>query len=110
MLPQLTADDLKEIGVAAVGDRRRLLAAVVPLRGSAVPAAPTAVLSPDVSGAAERRQLTVMFCDLVGCTPLATRYDPKDRREIVGAYHRRVADTVARFAGFVAKYMGDGYM
>src|SRR5499427_9441245 len=51
-----------------------------------------------------------MFCDLVGSTPLSTRYDPEDLREIVGAYHRRVADTVARFAGFVAKYMGDGVL
>src|SRR6266478_1070753 len=59
---------------------------------------------------AERRQLTVMFCDLVGSTPLSARYDPEDLREIVGAYHRRVADTVSRFAGFVAKYMGDGVL
>ncbi len=59
---------------------------------------------------AERRQLTVMFCDLVGSTPLSTRFDPEDLREIVGAYHRCVADTVARFGGFVAKYMGDGVL
>src|SRR5207237_468801 len=59
---------------------------------------------------AERRQLTVMFCDLVGSTPLSTRFDPEDLREIVGAYHRCVADTVGRFGGFVAKYMGDGVL
>jgi class 3 adenylate cyclase len=59
---------------------------------------------------AERRQLTVMFCDLVGSTPLSARYDPEDLREILGAYHRRVADTVSQFAGFVAKYMGDGVL
>src|ERR1700726_2899671 len=59
---------------------------------------------------AERRQLTVMFCDLVGSTPLSVRFDPEDLREIVGAYHRCVADTVGRFAGFVAKYMGDGVL
>jgi class 3 adenylate cyclase len=69
--------------------------------------APAAVA---VSGEAERRQLTVMFCDLVGSTPLSTRYDPEDLREIVGAYHRCVADTVGRFGGFVAKYMGDGVL
>src|SRR5246500_5125629 len=63
-----------------------------------------------VGGEAERRQLTVMFCDLVGSTPLSTRFDPEDLREIVGAYHRCVADTVARFGGFVAKYMGDGVL
>ena len=59
---------------------------------------------------AERRQLTVMFCDLVGSTALSTRFDPEDLREIVSAYHRCVADTVARFSGFVAKYMGDGVL
>jgi len=59
---------------------------------------------------AERRQLTVMFCDLVGSTPLSTRFDPEDLREIVGAYHRCVTDTVGRFGGFVAKYMGDGVL
>src|SRR5207237_4170051 len=59
---------------------------------------------------AERRQLTVMFCDLVGSTPLSTRVDPEDLREIVGAYHRCVTDTVGRFGGFVAKYMGDGVL
>src|SRR5256714_2162384 len=59
---------------------------------------------------AERRQLTVMFSDLVGSTPLSTRYDPEDLREIVGAYHRCVVDTVGRFGGFVAKYMGDGVL
>ena len=109
VLPELTADDLKEIGVAAVGDRRRLLAAIAALRGSAVPATSTAVPR-DVLGAAERRQLTLMFCDLVGSTPLSARFDPEDLREIIGAYHRCVADTVARFAGFVAKYMGDGVL
>jgi class 3 adenylate cyclase len=59
---------------------------------------------------AERRKLTVIFCDLVGSTPLSTRFDPEDLREIVGAYHRCVADTVGRFGGFVAKYMGDGVL
>jgi class 3 adenylate cyclase len=62
------------------------------------------------SAEAERRQLTVMFCDLVGSTPLSTRFDPEDLREIVGAYHRCVTDTVGRFGGFVAKYMGDGVL
>ena len=63
-----------------------------------------------VATEAERRQLTVMFCDLVGSTPLSQPFDPEDLREIVGAYHRCVADTVARFVGFVAKYMGDGVL
>jgi class 3 adenylate cyclase len=63
-----------------------------------------------VSAEAERRQLTVMFCDLVGSTPLSKGFDPEDLREIVGVYHRCVTDTVARFGGFVAKYMGDGVL
>ena len=62
------------------------------------------------SNDAERRQLTVMFCDLVGSTPLSTRFDPEDLRELIGVYHRAVAETVGRFAGFVAKYMGDGVL
>src|SRR4029077_965053 len=57
---------------------------------------------------AERRQLTVMFCDLVGSTALSARLDPEDLREIIAAYHRAVAEVVAEFDGFVAKYMGDG--
>src|SRR5215831_15000845 len=113
VLPELTADDLKELGVAAIGHRRLLLKAIADLAAGAgraaaedVPAASPATATAE----AERRQLTVMFCDLVGSTPLAARYDPEDLREIVGAYHRCVADTVARFAGFVAKYMGDGVL
>ena len=107
-LPKLTAEDLRDLGVVLGNHRRRLLDAIAALcsaEAQSVPAPP-----PVGSGEAERRQLTVMFCDLVGSTPLATRYDPEDLREIVGAYHRCVAETVARFAGFVAKYMGDGVL
>ena len=113
VLPELTADDLIGLGVTSIGHRRKLLAAIAALaRRSATPRrrptpAPAASALP---AEAERRQLTVMFCDLVGSTPLSTRFDPEDLREIVGAYHRCVADTVARFAGFVAKYMGDGVL
>jgi class 3 adenylate cyclase len=111
VLPKLTADDLRDIGVVAVGHRRMLLEAIAALGPSAATKTPTAAVS-DVSAAAEaeRRQLTVMFCDLVGSTPLSTRFDPEDLREIVGAYHRCVTDTVGRFGGFVAKYMGDGVL
>jgi len=109
VLSELTTDDLKEIGVAALGDRRRLLAAIAALGGGASPAAPAPVSS-SAPAEAERRQLTVMFCDLVGSTALSTRFDPEELREIVGAYHHCVADTVGRFAGFVAKYMGDGVL
>jgi class 3 adenylate cyclase/tetratricopeptide (TPR) repeat protein len=109
VLPKLTADDLKEIGVAAVGDRRRLLEAIASLGGHALPAASAAV--PSVGfGEAERRQLTVMFCDLVGSTPLSVRFDPEDLRRIIGSYHRCAAETVEGFGGFVARYMGDGIL
>ena len=110
-LPALTTDDLKELGVAAIGHRRLLLKAIADLTAGAgraaaedVPAASPA----NATAEAERRQLTVMFCDLVGSTPLSTRFDPEDLREIVGTYHRWVADTVGRFGGFFAKDMGDG--
>jgi len=111
VLPQLTVDDLISIGVTSVGHRRKLLAAIASL-GAAASAASATVAPRDTlaPAGAERRQLTVMFCDLVGSTPLSTRFDPEDLREIVGAYHRCVADTVARFGGFVAKYMGDGVL
>ena len=95
-LRRLTAADLRELGIASVGHRRRLLDAIAALdTAEASPApAPAAV----VSGEAERRQLTVMFCDLVGSTPLSTRLDPEDLREVYAAYHRAVADVVAGFA------------
>ena len=80
-----------------------------PIGETAAPVPPVIPATPPTDSA-ERRQLTVMFCDLVGSTPLSTRFDPEDLREIVGAYHRCVADTVGRFGGFVAKYMGDGVL
>src|SRR5690348_188557 len=117
VLPERTADDLKELGVAAIGHRRLLLKAIADLAaGSPLPNPPLPGPDPGITregrvgGEAERRQLTVMFCDLVGSTPLSTRFDPEDLREIVGVYHRCVADTVVRFGGFVAKYMGDGVL
>jgi class 3 adenylate cyclase/tetratricopeptide (TPR) repeat protein len=111
VLPKLTSEDLKEIGVAAIGHRRKLLDAIAAL-GDAAPAAIVAAVAPDarVPADAERRQLTVMFCDLVGSTLLSTRFDPEDLREVIGAYHRAVAEVVAGFDGFVAKYMGDGVL
>jgi class 3 adenylate cyclase len=113
ILQNLTADDLRELGVVSIGHRRRLLDAVAALsRDSAIPAetpaAAEAVTAP--AREAERRQLTVMFCDLVGSTALASRLDPEDLRDVIGAYHRAVAETVNHFAGFVAKYMGDGVL
>ena len=111
VLPELTADDLTGLGITSIGHRRKLLAAIAALRGEAPePGTETAPAAAPIAPEAERRQLTVMFCDLVGSTPLSTRFDPEDLREVIGAYHRCVADTAARFAGFVAKYMGDGVL
>ncbi|MBV8132565.1 MAG: AAA family ATPase, partial [Alphaproteobacteria bacterium] len=108
VLPSLTAEDLKDLGVSLVGHRRRLLDAIAALGSAEAPSAPSPPAA--AAGEAERRQLTVMFCDLVGSTALSTRFDPEDLRELIGAYHRAVADTVGRFDGFVAKYMGDGVL
>jgi class 3 adenylate cyclase len=116
VLPKLTVEDLKDIGVTRVGDRRKLLEAIAALRVGAPPS-PVAEQPPEVprpaaapSSQAERRQLTVLFCDLVGSTALSRRLDPEDLREVIGAYHRCVENVVARFGGFVAKYMGDGVL
>jgi class 3 adenylate cyclase len=111
VLPKLTSEDLKELGVVAIGHRRKLLDAIAAL-GATVPAASVTAAAPDASSPAdaERRQLTVMFCDLVGSTSLSTRFDPEDLREVIGTYHRAVAEIVAEFDGFVAKYMGDGVL
>src|SRR6516162_1364229 len=105
VLAHLTAEDLKDLGVNLVGHRRRLLDAIAAL-GASAPVVPDAAVRAD----AERRQLTVMFCDLVGSTALAARLDPEDLREVYAAYHRAVADVVRSFDGFVAKYMGDGVL
>src|SRR5712691_3825907 len=107
VLRRLTAEDLRDLGIVSIGHRRRLLDAIAALSAGDTRPSPTEAATP---GAAERRQLTVMFCDLVGSTALAGRHDPEDLREIERHYHRVVAETVGRFAGFVAKYMGDGVL
>ena len=108
-LPVLTADDLKDLGVVSIGHRRRLLEAIAAFPSNP-PAAPAATEPAANATEAERRQLTVMFCDIVGSTALSTQFDPEDLRDLINGYHRAVADTVARFDGFVAKYMGDGVL
>jgi class 3 adenylate cyclase/predicted ATPase len=113
----MTAEDLKELGISSFGHRRRLLNAITTLGGepptrdvtqsaTSVTSAPTS--PPPIDP--ERRQLTVMFCDLVGSTALAAQLDPEDLREVISAYHRAAADVVGTFGGFVAKYMGDGVL
>ena len=107
VLPSLTAEDLKDLGVELVGQRRKLLDAIAALHTAPTPVSGQQATMP---AGAERRHLTLLFCDLVASTPLSTRFDPEDLREIIGAYHRQVADCVAAFDGFVAKYMGDGVL
>ena len=114
VLPHLTAEDLKELGVTVIGHRRKFLEAIAALRAD-----PNAGLRTDPGPAAadpppwqtaERRQVTVVFCDLVGSTALSTSIDAEDLREIISAYQKCVAETVSRSGGFVAKYMGDGVL
>jgi len=110
VLRHLTDQDLKDIGVP-LGHRRKMLAAIGELAGPAhAKPAPAAAEEPKPQDAAERRQVTVMLSDLVGSTELAARMDPEDLREVISAYQRCVAESVRRFGGFVAKYMGDGVL
>ena len=117
VLASLTHETLKEIGVTAVGHRLKLLDAIAALRPDAGAKAPSAELttasaaqSVPAEDRAERRQVTVMFSDLVGSTALSARMDPEDLREVISAYQKCVAETVQRSGGFVAKYMGDGVL
>jgi class 3 adenylate cyclase/predicted ATPase len=117
VLPSLTHENLKELGVASFGHRVKLLDAIAALRSNASGTTPS-VDTTTTSGApsappedrAERRQVTVMFSDLVGSTALSARMDPEDLREVISGYQKCVAETVQRFGGFVAKYMGDGVL
>jgi class 3 adenylate cyclase/predicted ATPase len=110
VLRDLTDQDLKDLGVV-LGDRRKMLRAIGELAG-VVPAAPGpgTATEPRPQDTAERRQLTVMFADLVDSTALSACLDPEDMREIIGAYQRCCAEQIAKSGGFVAKYMGDGVL
>jgi class 3 adenylate cyclase len=110
VLRHLTDQDLKDIGVA-LGHRRKILAAIAEFAG-ATPAVSSPVLAaePKTQDSGERRQVTVLFSDLVGSTALSARMDPEDLREVISAYQKCVAEAVQRFSGFVAKYMGDGVL
>jgi class 3 adenylate cyclase len=116
LLPNLTGDDLKEIGVASFGHRRQLLEAIAALRLESTPSVDTSpMLRPTGSvnsseTLAERRPLSVMFCDLVGSTALSSRLDPEDLREVIRAYQSCVAKTIQQFDGFIARYVGDGVL
>jgi len=113
VLPKLTAEDLKEIGVGPVGHRRKLLEAIAALR-SEDSGSPSCGVIPDndqpAADSAERRHVTVVFSDVVGSTALSARMDPEDLRELITAYQACVTETVRRFGGYVAKYLGDGVL
>ena len=104
VLRDLTDKDLMDLGVL-LGHRRKILRGIAALEDGArfKPAVPAAE-----PREAERRHLTVMFCDLVGSTTLAARLDPEDMRTLIGAYHRCIAEVIGRYQGTIARYMGDG--
>ena len=112
ILNDLTDQDLEKLGVASLGHRRRLLRAIATLEG---PKNDRANTGPSLDAtpprdAAERRQVTVMSSDLVGSTARSARVDPEDLRQVISTYQKCVAETLGRFGGFVAKYMGDGVL
>ena len=109
ILPELTDIDLEKLGVP-LGHRKRLLRAISALAPAETSAVSSASPGSKPQDAAERRQLTVMFCDLVGSTALSVRFDPEELREEIRAYQNTVSGVVARYDGFVAKFMGDGVL
>jgi class 3 adenylate cyclase len=110
VLRDLTDQDLKELGVS-LGHRRKMLRAIAELSGVALTSPQPALMTePKPQDTAERRQVTVMFSDLVGSTALSARMDPEDLREVISAYQKCVAETVGRLGGFIAKFMGDGVL
>ena len=120
VLLRLTAEDLKDIGVSSVGHRRKLLEAIAELRDRSSPTSDEGVKEPtqvtELASAtvspsgAERRQLTVMFTDLVGSTALSARLDPEEMSEIIRSYQNCCAGEISRFEGHIAKFMGDGVL
>jgi class 3 adenylate cyclase/predicted ATPase len=110
VLPRLTADDLTALGISSIGHRRKLLDAIAGLQGGTAPVAAELRVAPERPVAAERRQLTVMFCDLVGSTALSARLDPEDMAALIRTYQECCAKGVKQWEGHVAKYMGDGVL
>jgi len=111
VLPSMTGEDLRDLGVTLVGHRRRLLDAIAALRaGTPVAAVTAASGDAPAQPEAERRQLTVMFCDLVGSTDLSARLDPEDMQELLRAYQLKVSDVVRGFGGYISKFLGDGVL
>ncbi|HYZ25208.1 MAG TPA: adenylate/guanylate cyclase domain-containing protein, partial [Rhodopila sp.] len=121
LIPSLTAEDIKDLGITAVGDRRRLMDAIAKLHrkgelalhvSTGDPATGFADEVPDRTpqSAAERRQVSVMFCDMMDSTQLSTRLDPEDLSAVIRSYQSIVATTIAHFDGFIARYVGDGVL
>jgi class 3 adenylate cyclase len=114
LLPSLTAEDLKDLGVHIVGHRRKLLNAIATIGADANakvrPAEALASIDRPAEHTAGRRQVTAMFADLVGSTALATGMDPEDLREVISAYQRCATEIVRRCDGYVAQYLGDGVL
>src|SRR4051812_21831612 len=117
VLPKLTAEDLKDLGVMMVGHRRLLLEAIAALHEPTAPAetvgtedSPRHSDQIPLTAEAERRPLSVMFCDLVGSTALSARLDPEDLREVIRSYQARVVSTIQAYKGFIARYVGDGVL
>jgi class 3 adenylate cyclase/tetratricopeptide (TPR) repeat protein len=108
VLPDLTEIDLRDLGIP-MGPRKQILKAIADLRqGNAAPASTADAPSGQPADRAERRHVTIMFCDLIGSTALSVQFDPEDMREVIRAFQLAVAEEVRRFGGFVASYMGDG--
>ena len=112
LLPQIGDSDLERLGVGSLGHRKRILTAIESITEDDAPAGGQSDPNiPSAGGAeAERRHLTVMFCDLVGSTTLAEQLDPEDLREVLRSYQDTCAGVVSRFEGYVAKYIGDGLL
>src|SRR6516162_7558408 len=117
LLPELSDEDLKELGLS-LGHRRRLLRAIgempsarpAPAVSTTTPASDSGLAADSTARDAERRQVTVLFCDLVGSTELSGRYDPEDLRELLRRYHDTMTAVVERYGGYVANYLGDGIL
>ncbi len=107
--PRRTDDILKELGLN-LGDRVRLQAAIETRSADEAPTRPRAPPEPATSPEAERRQLTVMFCDLVGSTALSSRLDPEDMRDVIRDYQDACTGVVERFGCYLAKYRRDGVL
>ena len=110
LLPELTNDDLKDMGIVRLRDRKILIKAIDELKSTQVE---TSARQTDLArqpSPVQRRQLTVMFCDLVGSTALSTRYDPEDLRELLRAFQATCRADILEYKGFIARYMGDGIL